>query len=299
MIGSGVLLVDKAAGPSSAQTLKLISRQLKLNKDLKIGHAGTLDPFATGLLVVLLGKACRLADFFQAGVKVYSGEIQLGMTTDSDDITGSVLKTFDLSASFDQVEAAAKSFLGIYQQMPPAISALKVDGKRAYNLVRAGQTPQLKARQVELFSLDMFPVSEDIVSFRISCSKGFYVRALARDIGEKIGAGACLRSLRRVESAPFCVDAASQVGDLAPEELGAFLSMSEALKLLGIPELTLPSSYANHLKNGLVSSSFRSDFGPKLDSYGQGLVVYKDAEQEQASGVLTVTQQDIKILLNF
>jgi tRNA pseudouridine55 synthase len=299
MFESGVLLVDKSAGPSSAQTLKLVSKQLNLSRDIKIGHSGTLDPFATGLLVVLLGKACRLADYFQAGIKVYSGEIQLGLTTDSDDITGKEISSSEVQASYEQLQDVAESFLGVFDQMPPSVSALKVNGKRAYNLVRAGEEPELKPRKVQLFSIELGALEQTVLSFKITCSKGFYVRALARDIGNHLGCGACLKSLRRLESAPFSVASARKVEELGTDGAGAFLSLSQAFELLGIPELSLPSSYARHLKNGLISDSFRSDFGPKLDSYGQGLIVYRDAEHEQALGLLSVSQQDIKILLNF
>ncbi|RMG40229.1 MAG: tRNA pseudouridine(55) synthase TruB [Candidatus Dadabacteria bacterium] len=213
---AGLLLVDKPAGMSSAAALTVVKKKLAPGK---IGHAGTLDPFATGLLVCLTGEATRLAKFASSGKKAYSGTIKFGVVTDSDDITGKVLKTTGKLPNFADIARAAKAFSGSFQQVPPKISAVKVAGQRAYKLARRGQNFELKSRKVSVYSFDLSPVSEATVFFRISCSAGTYIRSIARDLGELLGCGGCLESLRREECEPFSVDEAVSLEELSKEHL--------------------------------------------------------------------------------
>ena len=212
----GILLIDKPAGLTSAQAIAAVRRRLKLEK---IGHAGTLDPMATGLLVVLVNSATRLASYAEAGDKVYSGIFRFGLATDSDDITGNVLERSEKLPAFAQVRAAADSFLGTSAQVPPRVSAIKVDGERAYRRVRRGETVALKSRMVTVRRLELEELAPGRVWFNLHCSKGTYVRSLARDLGEKVGCPACLASLRREASLPFSVKEAAGIEAISLDHL--------------------------------------------------------------------------------
>lgn len=217
MLEPGLILLDKQSEISSAKAIAKVKKQLSCVK--KIGHAGTLDPLATGLLVCLINGATKLASYAEAGDKIYSGKIQLGISTNTDDITGEVIsESANLPAAKDLLEAA-RVFVGEIDQQPPNISAVKVDGKRAYKLARAGAELQLSTRRVNVESFELFPLSEKEAAFRVCCSKGTYVRSLARDLGQKLGCGACIKSLRREGSFPFSVDSAKELSDLSDEDL--------------------------------------------------------------------------------
>lgn len=200
---TGVLLLDKPSGITSAKALERIKSRFKIKK---MGHAGTLDPMATGLLICLVGKATKLASHFEGGRKVYSGTIRFGVTTDSDDITGVTTSESQEIPSFEVIKDLCEKFLGSIQQTPPSVSAVKVNGRRAYSLVRdSGITPTLSSRSVEIFRFEVIPEDSRTIRFEIECSKGTYIRSIARDLGALAGCGACLHSLRRESSDPFSV----------------------------------------------------------------------------------------------
>ncbi|MBX7143016.1 MAG: tRNA pseudouridine(55) synthase TruB [Oligoflexia bacterium] len=213
----GLFLIDKAAGYSSAQVVGKLRRGLGLDR---VGHAGTLDPFATGLLVALVGRATRLADFVQAGSKVYSGEIILGLSTDSDDCTGAELSSTSNIPELPQLLEVLPSFRGQVVQTPPRISAVKVDGARAYARARDGEEFELQQRTVQVEQFDVWPTNDTArIGFRIRCSKGTYIRSIARDIGVRLGCGACLGALRREQSGQFCVDNAKSVEHISVADI--------------------------------------------------------------------------------
>ena len=237
---NGVLLIDKPAGMSSMRVLTLVKL---LSGQKKVGHCGTLDPLASGLMVVLLGKATKLQNKFLSANKSYAGTIKLGLTTDTDDIVGEVLKENDLSELFkkynkdqigrDEILAKIKKkFSGISSQTPPFFSAIKVAGKRSYSLARKGKRVELKSREVEINFEDLRFHNYDSIRFELSCSKGTYIRSLARDIGEFFECGACINSLRRTASSPFKLEQAyslDQVRDygvntciITPEKASSF-----------------------------------------------------------------------------
>lgn len=202
-MSGGILLIDKPKGLTSAATLNVIKKQRGLRK---IGHAGTLDPFATGLLVCLVGSATRLASFAEAGDKTYSGVMRLGIATDTDDITGKILSKDGRIPPFDAIRRAASNFIGSIDQVPPAVSAIKVGGIRSYELHRRGKTPCLVPRRVTLSCFDLGPLDGERLSFLVRCSKGTYIRSLARDLGNAIGCGCCVEELRRLRSEPFSLE---------------------------------------------------------------------------------------------
>lgn len=205
-----VLLVDKPLEWTSFQVvnkLKYSIRKMHGLKKIKIGHAGTLDPLATGLLIICTGKMTKSIEQFQGQEKEYTGTITLGATTPSFDLETVIDQTFSVSdINSDDVELTAKSLTGSIEQYPPIHSAVKVDGKRAYKSARAGETPQVKLRTVEIKAFDVTRCEIPAVDFRVVCSKGTYIRSLASDFGKALNNGAHLSALRRTRIGEFSLE---------------------------------------------------------------------------------------------
>lgn len=241
----GVLLVDKPAGITSAGVVKVLKARLKPKK---IGHGGTLDPFATGLLVVLLGKATKLSSLFLDGEKSYSGVIRLGIGTDTEDITGTeIARDADIGTRFPETswletgEKVCAAFLGEIEQTPPIYSALKVQGKRSYELARQGVAVEHKPRRVQIFELQIAFRNPKELTFYVRCSKGTYIRSLARDIGKFLGTCACLESLRRESSSGFQLQETAKLDDISRESLAEQL-MAAPVILERLAHKTLASA---------------------------------------------------------
>ena len=199
----GILNVYKEAGYTSHD---VVAKLRGILQQKKIGHTGTLDPDAVGVLPICLGKATRVCDLLTEKDKVYKAVMLLGTVTDTQDLSGHVLKTEDVSNMTEQeVLFAIQSFAKGYDQIPPMYSALKVQGKKLYELARAGLEVERKPRYVEIFEISNIIVSieEKSVDFTVHCSKGTYIRTLCHDIGEKLGCGACLKSLQRIKAGNF------------------------------------------------------------------------------------------------
>jgi tRNA pseudouridine55 synthase len=201
---AGILLIDKAQGWTSHD---VVAKARGITKQRRIGHTGTLDPMATGLLVLCLGQATRLAEYMSGHDKRYEGEIQLGVRTDTDDADGAVIATQAAAAlTADGLRRLAERFTGRLMQRPPAYSAVKIAGKRAYSVARAGGAPQLAERPVMVHEMLLERLPMDRLRIVVHCGSGTYVRSLARDIGEELGCGAHLSALRRVTVGRFAVD---------------------------------------------------------------------------------------------
>lgn len=213
---NGLLLLDKPAGISSAGALNKLKHRLRIKK---IGHAGTLDPMATGLLVCLVGRATKLAGLAGGGCKRYAGSIRMGLQTDSDDITGKIMSSSDMIPDFAAVQAVAREFVGVIKQRPPDVSAVKVEGVRAYKLSRKGIKPQLTEREVEVSKFELFEQERGLFGFELVCSKGTYVRSIARDMGLRLGCGGCLSSLRREASLPFDIIMAKKLDEIGIDDI--------------------------------------------------------------------------------
>lgn len=213
---SGIILLYKRAGITSATAIAEVKRKLELRK---IGHAGTLDPMATGLLVCLVNNATKSASLFQQGEKTYSGTFKLGIQTSTDDCEGDVIKRVETIPPEEEVQKASKQFVGKISQIPPQISAIFVNGKRAYELARKGEAVELKPREVTVKEFKIWPLPQNEYGFRAVCSSGTYVRSLARDIGNELGCGACLTSLCREGSDPFTLSEASTIQELTIEDI--------------------------------------------------------------------------------
>ncbi|MGI6524933.1 MAG: tRNA pseudouridine(55) synthase TruB [Bdellovibrionota bacterium] len=240
---SGIVLLDKPAGITSAKAIAILKRRLRCKK---IGHAGTLDPMATGLLVCLINGATKLAALAVAGDKVYSGTFLFGVVTDTDDIEGKVIShSLDLP-TFDQVQEHLKSFLGTIEQVPPQVSAIKVDGEPLYKRVRRGEEVVITPRSVTIHSFEIFPTEvPEKFDFRIHCSKGTYIRSIARDLGVAVGCGACLAKLRREKSYPF-----DTINGKKIEEIDASDILDWWTLLPDVGMIELEDGAAQRLKNG-------------------------------------------------
>lgn len=200
-ISGEILCIDKPMGWTSFDAVKrlrgAIQRRLRLKK-FKVGHAGTLDPLATGVLLVCTGRATKRIDELQAGTKEYVATLRLGATTPSFDLETEVYAHFPTDhITREMAENVLPRFTGRIMQVPPVFSAVKVDGKRAYKLARKGHEPELKAKPLQIDEIELTRFSQEEIEIRVVCSKGTYIRALARDIGEALGSGAHLVALRR------------------------------------------------------------------------------------------------------
>ena len=249
----GLLLIDKPVGPTSHDIVSWVRRACGQRR---IGHSGTLDPAASGLLVLALGRATRLIRFLPSAPKLYEGTILFGRTTDSDDITGETLTDFDGELpSFETICTQSEAFLGRSMQTPPNYSARKVDGQRLYRLARKGQSVEAPAKEIEVSSWEWTAneSSDDPnapLPFKMAVSSGTYVRSLARDLGAKLGCGATLATLRRTEIGPLSVLTAIAPPDKSVREWNP----TELVPMASIP-LQLPRV---ELDDDRIADDFRS-----------------------------------------
>ena len=221
------MLVAKPVGPTSHDVVDMVRRALG---EQRVGHLGTLDPFAAGLLVVVVGRATRLAAYAAAWTKAYDGVMRLGVTTDTDDATGAVLKTEAVDVTAQQLGAALAQFRGGYEQRPPAYSAVKIAGERAYRRARRGELVEPAPRRVEIGELDLVEFTGTDVRFRATVGGGTYLRSLARDVGAALGCGAHLVTLRRTAVGPLRL-----IEAVAPEAVTAADLRDPAILVAHLP----------------------------------------------------------------
>ena len=246
----GVLVVNKPEGITSHD---VVGKIRKLYGTRKVGHTGTLDPLATGVLVILLGRAAKAAEYLVADRKTYKARLTLGFTTDTEDITGKVLSECDKIPSYEEIKGACGKFLGKIKQIPPMYSALKIDGKKLYDLAREGIEVEREARDIEIFQLECTPTNkENEYELLVECSSGTYIRTLCADIGAFLGCGAVMSALHRVVAGGFVIENAHTIEELAE------LEMSERLELLAPTEslfeeldaVKLPAFYEKLCRSG-------------------------------------------------
>ncbi|HWL51238.1 MAG TPA: tRNA pseudouridine(55) synthase TruB [Chthoniobacteraceae bacterium] len=227
----GVLLIDKAPGMTSHDVVAMVRRKLNTKK---VGHCGTLDPLATGLLLVVIGKGTKIQDLLMSEDKEYIGTMTFGVTTDSQDADGEVLETKPVpELTPERLKAAFAKFDGDFYQMPPMVSAIKKDGVPLYKLARQGKTVEREPRFVHVFAHEIRSITPPDVEFRVVCSKGFYVRTYAFDIGNEIGCGAHLKGLRRTKSGRFTLERAVTIDELREAPVADIRS-----KILSLPEVS-------------------------------------------------------------
>ena len=208
----GILLIDKPAGPTSHDIVDIIRNSYRIKK---VGHCGTLDPAATGLLIIVLGKATKLSEKLMSDDKVYVGSIKLGETTNTFDAEGQVESTQPVpDLSIETLQKEANKFLGDQMQIPPMVSAIKINGTPLYKLARKGQTIDRKERFIHLYKFLISEYETPVAWFKVACTKGTYIRTLAHDFGQKIGCGGHLSGLRRTISGTFKVSNATSLEEL-------------------------------------------------------------------------------------
>ncbi len=231
----GVLLVDKAEGMTSHDVVALIRRKLEMKK---VGHCGTLDPIATGLLLLTLGRGTKIQDLLMSEDKEYAGTLMLGVTTSTQDRQGEVIDQRPVpELNESQIRAAFEKFCGDFYQMPPMVSAIKHGGIPLYKLARQGKVVEREPRLVHVYRYTVDRIALPEIDFSVVCSKGFYVRTYVHDIGETLGCGGHLKSLRRIKSGRFGVDRAISVAEIKnasrEEIMKRILSLPEVSRMRG------------------------------------------------------------------
>jgi tRNA pseudouridine55 synthase len=262
----GWIILDKPLGLGSTQGVSAVKRALRDGKygKFKVGHGGTLDPLATGVLPIALGEATKLAGRMLDSDKVYDFTIGFGVETDTLDLEGKAIATSDVRPSLAEIEAVLPRFTGPIEQVPPAYSALKVDGERAYDLARAGEEVKLASRAVKIHDLTIQGHDADSVTLRAHVSKGTYIRSLARDIAQALGTVGHVTMLRRVKAGPFTLDSAISLDKL--DEAAKGRSLEQLLLPLragldDIPALSLTPDQAGLLRQGQVLAGIAKEDG--------------------------------------
>ncbi|MBP7763965.1 MAG: tRNA pseudouridine(55) synthase TruB [Deltaproteobacteria bacterium] len=246
----GIVVIDKPAGYSSHDVVSEVKKILGVRK---AGHTGTLDPMATGVLPVCVGEATKLAQFLTAQHKTYLATMLLGVQTDTQDTEGQVIRTSDEPVPEEDLRQTLKRMVGRIRQVPPAYSALKHKGKPLYKYARAGEFPEVAAREVEIFSLDVKSIARPYVTFEISCSKGTYIRTVCSDVGKILGCGACLAGLRRLRSGFFTEDMAvvlEKKPSATPREILADRLLPLARLLPDMPAVETAPALADRIRTG-------------------------------------------------
>ena len=256
---NGIILIDKPQGWTSHD---VVGKLRGILHERRIGHSGTLDPLATGLLVVFIGRATRAVEFAEADRKEYVAGLRLGMNTDTQDITGRIISKETDIPDEPEVRIAIERFRGELEQIPPMYSAVKIGGKKLYELARKGESIERKPRHITIFGLEITGRSDNDYILDVVCSKGTYIRTLCHDIGAALGCGGCMSSLRRTKSGVFSVDNAYTIA-----EIQEAADRGEEEKLLlpidtlfaGYPKLSVDADSEKKLKNGCIINTYSPD----------------------------------------
>lgn len=243
----GWLVLDKPQGMTSTHA---VSRLKHLLNAKKAGHAGTLDPLATGVLPVAFGEATKTVPFVQEGEKAYRFTVRWGIETDTDDADGKIVAQSDVRPSAVNICALLPSFTGTIEQMPPAFSALKINGERAYDLARGGEVPPLSPRLVTVYALNLIAAEQDEAVFEARCAKGTYVRALARDLGRCLGCFGHVSALRRTRVGPFYEKDAVSFDDVESAAVSGKVLLRVEAGLAELPRIAVDSTAASRLRRG-------------------------------------------------
>lgn len=272
---NGIIVIHKEAGYTSHD---VVAKMRGICRQKKIGHTGTLDPQATGVLPVCLGSGTRLCDMLTDKDKEYVAELLLGVETDTQDATGQILCETCVKVSEEEVRAAVMSFCGEYHQIPPMYSALKVDGKKLYELARAGKEVERQAREVTIHEIEILEMKLPVVKLRVVCSKGTYIRTLCSDIGQRLGCGGTMKSLVRTRVGGFSLEGAITLSEL--ERLRDEQRLEEILfpvdsAFAHCPKLHVKQEFRKLVDNG---NSFYPGQTAENMTYGEGewVGVYRD-----------------------
>ncbi|MHB9925016.1 tRNA pseudouridine(55) synthase TruB [Clostridium botulinum] len=244
----GVINVLKPKGITSFDVVRDIRKIAKIKK---VGHTGTLDPLASGVLPVCIGKATKIVDYIMEGTKTYRVEMKLGTTTDTYDREGTVLEEKEINLTPIEVEETIKKYIGDIDQVPPMYSALKINGQKLYNLARKGIEIEREARKIHIYDICILSIDLPYVIFDVKCSKGTYIRSLCFDIGKDLDSGAVMWNLQRLEASPFNIKEAIKLEDLNEENIKQYItSIDEALK--DYEKLSLDKKFEKLVLNGVI-----------------------------------------------
>ena len=257
----GIVIVDK---PQDWTSQDVTARLRRVFNTRRIGHGGTLDPMATGVLPVFVGRATRGVEFFEHAEKTYETVLRLGLTTDTEDITGTMLTEAPVSVIDEQIEAALAVFRGQIMQIPPMYSALKVNGQKLCDLARKGKTVERQPRPITIHELALLERTENTLRLRVRCSKGTYIRTLCKDIGEQLGCGGCMESLRRVSAGEYTIDEAVPLQELLDTDQPEKYLRDVDTMFRNYPAVTLTANQEKRCRNGnpfsvkLAEGSYRA-----------------------------------------
>ena len=244
---NGIIIIDKPAGWTSQDVVSKLRGVLRTKR---IGHGGTLDPMATGVLPVFVGRATRGVEFFEHAEKTYEAVLQLGITTDTEDTSGTVLEEKEVSISEADLLDVLPRFRGEILQVPPMYSALKVDGKKLYELARAGKEVERQPRPITIHELELLEFIGNTARLRVHCSKGTYIRTLCKDIGDALGCGGCMAALRRVQAGEYTVDEAITLQAVVESaDPGQYLRPVDSM-FRNFPAVTLTEKQETRCRNG-------------------------------------------------
>ncbi|MBE6941040.1 MAG: tRNA pseudouridine(55) synthase TruB [Ruminococcaceae bacterium] len=244
---NGIVIVDK---PRDWTSQDVTARLRRVFNTRRIGHGGTLDPMATGVLPVFVGRATRGVEFFEHAEKIYEATLRLGVMTDTEDITGTVLEKREVTISEREFLDILPKFRGKIQQIPPMYSAIKVDGKKLYDLARQGKEVERKPREIEIFELTCLEFSGETARLQIHCSKGTYIRTLCKDIGAALGCGGCMEALRRVQAGEYAIEEAVPLAELLEtEDPEKYLRPVDSM-FRNYPAVTLTAKQESRCRNG-------------------------------------------------
>ncbi len=261
---NGIVIIDKPAGWTSQD---VVSKLRGILKTRRIGHGGTLDPMATGVLPVFVGRATRGVEFFEHAEKTYEATIRLGLTTDTEDTSGTVLEEKEVSVSEEDFLGVLPKFRGKIQQIPPMYSALKVNGQKLYDLARKGREVERQPREIEIFKLECLEFNGAEARLLVNCSKGTYIRTLCKDIGEALGCGGCMAALRRVTAGEYTIGDAVTLDELiAAENPENYLRPVDSM-FRNYPAVTLTPNQEKRCRNGNAFSVTHPD--GTYRAYGQ------------------------------
>lgn len=262
----GIINLYKPVGKTSHDMVYFIRRTLGIKK---VGHTGTLDPCAEGVLPVLVGRATALSDFLMAGDKIYTATVKLGITTDTYDTTGTVLEEKDVSVSLDDIKKALENFKGEIEQVPPMYSAIKIGGKKLYHLAREGKEIERPKRKITIYDIDAFDFDESSHEFkmRVHCSKGTYIRSLCYDLGNILGCGASMSALVRNKTGIF-EDSASYTCEMIENSFKngdmSFLTAPDKV-LEEFPSITVDDETSKKIQNGIMLRTNQLGINPEID----------------------------------
>ena len=247
---NGILLIDKAEGWTSSDVVIKLKGVLR---ERRVGHSGTLDPMATGLLAVFIGRATRAVEFAEAHAKRYTSGLRLGVTTDTQDVTGTVLRSCPANVAEDELKAVLTRFTGELEQIPPMYSAIKINGQKLYDIARRGGEVERRPRHITVSGISVVGRSGNDFVLDISCSKGTYIRTLCNDIGDALGCGGCMSSLRRTAAGDFSVSQAYTIDEVvaaaAAGEAGKLLLPTDSM-FAALPRCTAGAQDERRIKNG-------------------------------------------------